>query len=564
VALAVFGTADADPATLHRRAEQLRDERDVLALGRTLAGSFHLLASVHGTVVARGALSGLRRLHLADLNGMPVLADQADVLARLAGRTPTIERLALRLATPLPHPLGELPLWPGITTVPAHHAAVLAPGRPVRTVAHWQPPAPDRAPHEAATALGQALRRAVDARTRVGGLVAADLSGGLDSTPLCFLAADTGAELLTVTVGSLDPHHQDAAWAERAARHLPGHRLLLPAEDLPAMFADLDAPGPQGDEPLTWARTRARDEAVAALLAARGARIRLSGEGGDEVLQALPAYLRILAARHPATVTRHLRGHRARLRWTLPAALRALADPRPYGTWLAHSAERLTSAQPPRTTQLLGWGLETRLPPWATADAADLVRQHLRAASDSEPLAPQHAQHQTLAMVRHSATAMRQTLEATARAGTPYAVPFLDDQVLDACLAADPALRGTPFAYKPLLTRAVADIVPAELLDRTGKGDFSPDAHQGLAHHRRELAALTEDSALARAGLIDPLALRQACLGLYPPGTSYAALDATLACEHWQRAHQSATRPATRPGNRPGNRHTGRPVPEGA
>ncbi|MFF2117067.1 asparagine synthase-related protein [Kitasatospora sp. NPDC058184] len=545
VALAVFGTSDTDTHQLRRRAEHLRDPRDALALTHTdgPAGSHHLIATVRGTVTARGSLSGLHRLHLAEVHGVPVLSDRADVLAAAAGLAPSTERLALRLAHPLPHPADTLPLWPGIIPVPPHHTALLAPGGPARTLAHWQPPAPERPRAEAATALRHALHRAVAARTRDGGLVAADLSGGLDSTPLCFLAATGPADLLTVTIGSLDPHHEDAPWADRAARHLPGTRLVLPAEDLPAMFADTDTPGPQGDEPFAWTRTRARDEAVARLLAARGARLRISGEGGDEVLQALPAYLRTLAPRHPATAARHLRGHRARLRWKLPDALGALADPLPYPAWLAHAADRLTHPAPP-TTQLLGWGTEPRLPPWATPHAAALVRDQLKALRDARPLAPQHAQHQVLRMVRHSASAMRQLVDATARAGTPYSTPFLDDQVLDACLAADPATRGTPFAYKPLLTTALAPDVPADLLRRTGKGDFTPDAHQGLARHRARLAALTEDSALARAGLIDPDALRQACLGLYPTGTPYAALDATLACEHWLRAHGSRHRTA--------------------
>ncbi|MFJ8623802.1 asparagine synthase-related protein [Kitasatospora sp. NPDC093550] len=541
VALAVFGTVGTDHHRLLRLAERIRDPYDALTLAREPAGCFHLVASVRGTVLARGSLSGLRRLYLAEHDGTPLLADRADTLAGLTDRTPSLDRLALRLAHPLPHPLDALPLWPDITPVPPHHAAVLTPGRPARTLAHWQPPAPDRPPAEAAAALGHALRRAVDARTRTGGVVAADLSGGLDSTPLCFLAARGPAELLTVTLGSTDPHHDDAAWAERAARHLPGRRLLLAPDDLPAMFADVGTAGPQGDEPLPWTRTRARDEAVARRLAAHGARLRLSGEGGDEVLQALPSYLRLLTVHQPATALRHLRGHRARLRWGLSAALRALADTRPYHAWLAHTSDRLTRTAPP-TTQLLGWGPEPRLAPWITPQAADLLRERLRAVApaDAVPLAPEHAQHQTLHMVRHSAAAMRQLIEATAAVGTPYTVPFLDDQVLDACLAAEPAQRGTPFAYKPLLTAAVAQDVPDELLRRTGKGDFSPDAHQGLARHRPELAALAEDSALARAGLVDPDALRRACLGLYPPGTPYAALDATLACEHWLRAHEAA------------------------
>ncbi|MGW7444703.1 asparagine synthase-related protein [Kitasatospora sp. NPDC054795] len=545
VALAVFGTCDTDAHHLRRHAARIRDPYDALALAADLAGSFHLIATVHGTVAARGSLSGLHRLHLAEIDGVPVLADRADTLAAAAGLTPSLERLALRLTHPLPHPADTQPLWPGITPVPPDHAALLTPGRPARTHAHWHPPAPDRPRPEAATALRQALRRAVAARTRDGGTIAADLSGGLDSTPLCFLAATGPAELLTVTLGSLDPHHEDAAWADRAARHLPGSRLVLPAEDLPTMFADIDTPGPQGDEPFAWTRTRARDEAVTRLLAAHGARLRLSGEGGDETLQALPAYLRTLLPRHPATATRHLRGHRARLRWKLPDALAALTDPRPYPAWLAHAADRLTRPDPPPTTQLLGWGTEPRLPPWATTHAADLVREQLEALHDTPPLAPHHTHHQTLHLVRHSASAVRQLNDTTASSGVPHSTPYLDDQVLDACLAAEPATRGTPFAYKPLLTEALAPHLPAGLLRRTGKGDFTPDTHQGLARHRARLAALIEDSALARAGLIDPDALRRACLGLYPPGTPYAALDATLACEHWLRAHPTTPRPST-------------------
>ncbi|MFG2915905.1 asparagine synthase-related protein [Kitasatospora sp. NPDC048298] len=138
---------------------------------------------------------------------------------------------------------------------------------------------------------------------------------------------------------------------------------------------------------------------------------------------------------------------------------------------------------------------------------------------------------------------MRQLNDTTAHFGIPHEAPYLDDQVLDACLAADPATRGTPFAYKPLLAEALAPHMPADLLRRTGKGDFTPDTHQGLARHRAALAALIEDSALARAGLIDPDTLRRACLGLYPAATPYAALDATLAAEHWLRTHSTTPTP---------------------
>ncbi|MGV9270562.1 asparagine synthase-related protein [Kitasatospora sp. NPDC003701] len=560
VHVAVLGHSSADLTTLRRHVER-PDGADIGPLADRLDGSFHLLVSAHGTVRAQGTLSGLRRLHHARLRGVPVLADRADVLAELTGQSVATERLALRLLHPLPHPLTLLPLWTGVASVPYDHSALLAPDGPVRTVRRWRPPAPRRPPAEAAEALGAALERAVAARTACGGLVASDLSGGLDSTPLSFLAARGPGELLTVTFGSVDRLHDDARWADAAAAELPGSRLLVGADTLPAMFAGLEHPGEQGDEPFAWTRTRARDEHVARELGTRGARLRISGEGGDEVLQLMPAHLRMLARRHPVTAARQLHGHRARLRWPLGRSLRALADRRSYRDWLADAAEHIEAVTPPPGTTLLGWGMPPRLPPWAGAETIRTVRaQVLAAVAGAEPLAPEHAQHQMLHMVHHSAAAMRQAVDLTARVGTPYTVPFLDDHVLEACLAADPALRGTPFAYKPLLTRAVAGVVPAHLLRRPGKGDFSPDAHEGLARHRRQLADLTERSALAEAGLIDAASLRRACVGLYPPGTSYAALDATLGCEQWLRArtaHRTAPAPAPASASAHGGRGTG-------
>ncbi|MFJ6776497.1 hypothetical protein ACIQOV_37010, partial [Kitasatospora sp. NPDC091257] len=85
VALAVFGTCDTDAHHLRRSAARIRDPYDALALAADLAGSFHLIATVHGTVAARGTLSGLHRLHLAEIDGVPVLADRADTLAATGG-----------------------------------------------------------------------------------------------------------------------------------------------------------------------------------------------------------------------------------------------------------------------------------------------------------------------------------------------------------------------------------------------------------------------------------------------------------------------------------------------
>jgi asparagine synthase (glutamine-hydrolysing) len=122
-----------------------------------------------------------------------------------------------------------------------------------------------------------------------------------------------------------------------------------------------------------------------------------------------------------------------------------------------------------------------------------------------------------------------------ARAGLPLAAPFLDDRVVEACLAVRLHERTTPWRFKPMIAEAMRDLVPATLLQRTTKGDFSVDWHAGLRRARTHLATLLDDPILGRLGLVDVDTLRKVCLGLYPYTLEPVALDRTLACEAWLR-----------------------------
>jgi len=81
----------------------------------------------------------------------------------------------------------------------------------------------------------------------------------------------------------------------------------------------------------------------------------------------------------------------------------------------------------------------------------------------------------------------------------------------------------------------VRGLVPATVLERSTKGEYSADAYAGMRRHRADLAAVCEDPIMARLGLVDPQALRSACLSMYPPNLPPHALEATLACEVWLR-----------------------------
>lgn len=548
--LAVIGCCPVTTAELSAWARRVRTVADLDQLAAGLAGSVHLVAAIDGQVRVQGSVSGLRRVFHTQAGPVTVAADRADVLAGLTGAVPDEQWLAARLVYPyLPHPVADGCPWQGMRVLADDCYLLTGPGQPTRVVRWWRLPEPVVPLAQAAPIVAQALVTAVEARTRVGGTISCDLSGGLDSTPICFLAARGNSQLTAVTLVSADPAHDDARWAQRAADQMDEvEHLLLDMRQLPLMYADIDQGGAGADEPHIILRDHARITALASRLAERGSRLHLSGMGGDQVLQAPAAYLHTTAWTHPRVAVSHLRGRRALSGWPLMATLRGLADRRGYRSWLRATIDDLTAPAPRRDTPTLGWGPPLRLPPWATPYAAERARTLLRqAARDAQPLAPTRGQHATLEHLRGVGYLTRHIAGIMARAGLPLAAPFLDDRVVEACLAVRLHERSTPWRFKPLIVEAMRDLVPAPVLCRSTKGDFSADWHTGLRNARVQLADLLEDPMLARLGLINIEALRKACLGRYPYALEPVAIDRTLACEAWLRASQAGADVVARP-----------------
>ncbi|WP_163510653.1 asparagine synthase-related protein [Fodinicola acaciae] len=541
VRVVLIGCHDASAGQLAALANGIDSIDEFDRIGAAVSGSFHLIAAVGGEVRVQGSVSGVRRLFHRRVADLPVVSDRADVLAAIAGvaSVPT-EKLAVRLLYPsIPTALLDRPdLWPGVRAVPPDSYLRIDAHRATRCVRRWSPPDPTLSLAEGAKLLREELAHALDARTR-GGVVATDLSGGLDSTPLSFLAAKTADRLITVTMGAESPDHDDAHWASAAAAALPtADHLVLDTDSLPDMFAGVDDLGCRLDEPMLWTRTRQRNLAIARICADRGASIRITGHGGDEVIHAPLAHLHTLARKlGRSQARRRLRVCAARYRWNATDAARAIKDSRPYGQWLADTARMLT--QPPDLggpEAMFGWSTPMRMPPWVSPTAVDAARGALQQLSH-EAVAPDRGGHMAIHQVRQLGSSVRLASQLCgAETGLRIEAPFLDDRVLDICLAVDPAERNRADAYKPLMVEAMNGVVPPEILRRTTKGEFSADVHGGRRRQRAALAAVFEAPLLADLGLVDGDALRRAATGLFPPHVPLFALDSTLAVETWLRS----------------------------
>ncbi|GHH56479.1 lasso peptide isopeptide bond-forming cyclase [Streptomyces candidus] len=536
--LAVIGCCPVDTSELERRAGRLRDLRELDALARSLPGSFHLIAAHDGQIRVQGTASGLRLVFHAAVEGVQVAASRADVLAAALGAALDEEQLAVRLLWPVPHPLTEAPMWRGISAVsPQDALTVAADGRTVGHSRWWTPPEPSRTLAEGAPLVRDALTAAVDARTRQGGVVSSDLSGGLDSTSVCFLADRSPAHVVASTWPGRDPADTDLHWAQQAARSMPDvEHVVWDADASPLVYDDLLSIEDLLDEPTIGVMDRSRVLHHLPAMAERGSRLHLTGIGGDHVAWCSEAYYHRLARTRPLFALRQLRGFRALWQWPLDGTARALTDSRPYGKWLADSSTRLRDPLPTSVSTGLGWGMPPRLFDWVTPDAERAAQRALReAAAHAIPLHPDRGLHADLEQIRSCTRMLRQWDRMAARAGVPMASPFLDDRVIEACLAVRPSERVTPWQYKPLLTAAMSGIVPDACLRRTNKAAASMDAANGLRAHRADLVALWKDSRLEQWGLVDGSALRKLAQRPGTPELRDAILYSTIAAESWLR-----------------------------
>ncbi|GGV67343.1 lasso peptide isopeptide bond-forming cyclase [Streptomyces massasporeus] len=543
VRVAVVGVCPVPAARLSELAARIRTVSDADALATSLPGSCHLVVSAHGEVRFQGSATGLRRVFRTRTNEVEVAADRADVLAAMTGAGIDEQALALRVATGgfLPPPLGDRPLWAGMSALPPDHCLVWEHER-IRETRWWRPPAPELTLTAGAEAVRQALTSAFDDRAPERGRLSTDLSGGMDSTSLCFLAARRTPDLVTFRWGEAEAGNDDAAFATHAIGALDrAEHLVVPPGDLPSLFTDCDEPV-DTEGPYPFARTLARTRHTARLLAGTGSRRHLAGHGGDELFTPFPGYLHGLLRHRPLTALRHVRGYAALSRWPVLPTLAALTRPGDEAAWWRSQADRLTDPPPPKRRPALGWGLWTlRAPSWATGTAIEAAREALRdTATRVQPLSGDLAQHQSLLAVRTAAPWYRQLARVFADDGVQLDSPFFDDRVVEAVLAVRAHDHAGPWRYKPLLADAMRGIVPQPVLGRSTKGEFSDEANSGLRRNLPAILEMLDDSALAARGLIDPAELRTRLLAPQPDNSTRIALEPLIGCETWLRA---ATRP---------------------
>lgn len=527
--IAVFGPCAATDRELHELAARGVPDSALTAF----AGSYTLVEFTADTTRVFTDPGHAQPIYLARTPTGTVWGSSALALAALTGATPDLAWLAALLLSPdQPRLLAGRSAFTGVDAVPPGSCLVLAPGARPHVRSAWCPARSDAGLVEGAGRVRAALANAVAVRIDFSRRPSSDCSGGLDSTSLTMLAAarlSGRGRLDAVTVHPAGTDHGgDLDYAADAlATHPQISYLLCPLGTGHLPYSRLTELVSATDEPAPTTMSIARAVAEFDLLRQVGSDCHLTGDGGDTLLGAHPAYLADLAATgRSIQLLRHAIGW-ARLRR------------RPVWPLLTEVAQTV-----------LDWrggdhGPHRRpWPAWSTSTARALVTDTQTSAC-SPPLAGRAGTATLVEAIQSVGRTARADAQVAEHYGIAIHNPFIDPQVITAVLAVPAELRAAPFRYKPLLSTALADLLPPAVATRRTKGDFTPDHYLGLRANSAVLHDLA-DGALAEHGLLDVAQFRQqlrrAQAGL---PVAFSEFEPVLAVEVWLRTI-SASPPAAR------------------
>jgi asparagine synthase (glutamine-hydrolysing) len=382
--------------------------------------------------------------------------------------------------------VGDETFYESIRTFPRASYAWIGPDGELRPRTWWSLPSgrlaeSDLSADEAAKGLRDRLDAAVSIRLRADVPVGIELSGGLDSSALCAIAVQAGADVPIFHAAFPDAEADESPFALSVARHLGCESRLEPLVMQPADLPAQAAFAAHMTEPFHSPGLLANQRLWRAM-ASCGIRVSINGAAGDE-----------LFAGYPGIHHRAALGHLAeRRQWRqLDLAVRGFSE---------DPATRLSRAYAMRMTGAIAHALRLRMP---GVDAA-LTRRRWRSilAEPALRLAAPPTRRPALDFAQTMTDAMGDgLLNYWLRSGHQSAIgvpievrlPMLDHRVVEFAFRLPLTYLIRDGWMKWILRRAFEGVLPGDVVWRPRKAGFPFPIARWLSEARQGLC----DMALA-------------------------------------------------------------------
>jgi asparagine synthase (glutamine-hydrolysing) len=447
---------------------------------------------------------GIKPLFWAEAGGALAFASELKALRLAPGFRENVDPEALDAFLAFNSIPAPLTIYAGARKLPPGH--VLVRGRGANRIERFARPAPVpaadvRREDEATLAaeLRETLRDSVRAHLVSDVPVGVLLSGGVDSSVLCALAAQESSEpVQTFSIGFQERSFDELDLARSVAeRYRTDHHELILKPDAAELFPEIAA---AFDEP--FGDSSALPTFLVCRLASEHVKVAMSGEGGDELFGGYETYVAdLLSARGLGRAARLARP----LVELLPSSSRRVS--------LEYRAKRFVrAAHLPALERHHGWkeifapGVRAELMRGRRDgyDPLEVYRERYAETAAAEPLA--RLQDVDLGiylvddlLVKTDRMSMTHSLEAR--------VPYLDTEVAGLAMALPTAAKVRGWAKKRLLRRAAAPLVPEAIVRGRKKGFSIPAAawlRGPLVPFAKEILSPTR---IARQRLLNPAAV---------------------------------------------------------
>lgn len=232
------------------------------------------------------------------------------VFRRTPGFTPTISPSAVRSLLRHGFIGGDDCIYEGVAKVPPGGIVSfsIADGRRTTSV-YWSPPRPSATPPASTEAVAERLEEllteSVSRRMNSDRPLGAFLSGGIDSSLTCAIAAGRTTSLETFTMTWSDSEYDESEQAAKVAAHLGArHHQITVAES--ELSGDVRRLATMFDEP--FADSSALAMMSVASFARRSVVVCLSGDGGDELFAGYNRHRWLLKVRRLRSIPAGVRG----------------------------------------------------------------------------------------------------------------------------------------------------------------------------------------------------------------------------------------------------------------
>jgi asparagine synthase (glutamine-hydrolysing) len=488
-------------------------EEEGVNVARKLDGMFAFAiwdAKEHRLVLGRDRI-GIKPLYVTQVGDRLLWGSEAKCLLA-GGLEPKLDPQALHDYLTLGYVPGPASIFAGTTQLPPGHVLVAEPMKKrVTTEAYWElrghaTHTEQRSEADWQAELTRTLRAAVESHLMADVPLGVFLSGGLDSGTIVALMSELGVSpIRTFTIGFEEKSFSETDTAREVAQKFgTEHHELIVRPDAVSLLPKLVR---YFDEP--FADSSAIPVYHVSELARRHVKVVLSGEGGDEVLAGYETYR---ARRIAAMYARLPRAIGAGL---VPAMVRRLPVSHAKVSFDYKAKRFVTGAYLPPAEGHLWWktilteelkaGLYARGAGEGVAPTARLFSQLFDESDGNELDRLQYVDARLYLpadiLVKVDRMSMAHSLEAR--------VPFLDRAMVELTRRIPPKLRMRGLTTKYLLRKAMADRLPASVLQGKKRG-FNVPMPAWLAGGLRDFTRdVLGPARLRRQGLFEPAAVER-------------------------------------------------------